>query len=482
MCLRDALTLAILLTVCTVACQDAQDSTDTREVEAEAFELREQEREQLELLGYVNFVPIADGSEQRRGVTLHDRERAFQGYNLYNPRSEDGARLIDMEGRVVHRWTSNVRGATLAAYRSRLSGRIPRFVPGWNHVELLDDGGVLAIGTHDMLLRLDRDSNVIWKRDMLAHHDIASGLDGDFHVLVDEIRGTKIDGRHVYFQDTLITSVSPEGELGHSISLFDSMSDPKWKPLLEPALRRLVQIQPIRLQELRGRALRGAKADRETARLYEEAIRGELARDKEIKNLLFHNNAEDIFHANSIQVLPRAEPGLWREGDFLVSILRMNMIAVIDHESGEMIWSWGRQRLQEQHHATQLPNGDVLLFDNGTRRRFSRILRIDPDSGRVLWKYQADPPGSFFSAKRGGAQLLPNGNVLVANTDSGHAFEVTPEGERVWEFFTEPIPVAGNELVSTRRPAIYRMQRFPPDRVRSLLDGSAGRDSDAMVR
>ena len=39
----------------------------------------------------------------------------------------------------------------------------------------------------------------------------------------------------------------------------------------------------------------------------------------------------------------------------------------------------------------RLGNGHILVFDNGTRRKTSRILELDPTSGRVLWKY---PDGS----------------------------------------------------------------------------------------
>ena len=60
-----------------------------------------------------------------------------------------------------------------------------------------------------------------------------------------------------------------------------------------------------------------------------------------------------------------------------------------------------------------------------------------------------------FPRRGGSAQRLPNGNTLIAETDRGHAFEVTKDGEIVWEFYT-PVEVRwGIE----GRPAIYRMTR-----------------------
>ena len=75
------------------------------------------------------------------------------------------------------------------------------------------------------------------------------------------------------------------------------------------------------------------------------------------------------------------------------------------------------------------------------------------------------PKEAFFSAQRGGAQLLPGGNVLIANTDSGNAFEVTPSGERVWEFFTD-------ELKAGERAALYRMERFSSAEIEARLGPS----------
>ena len=54
------------------------------------------------------------------------------------------------------------------------------------------------------------------------------------------------------------------------------------------------------------------------------------------------------------------------------------------------------------------------MFDNGRRRRWSRVLELDPAARRIVWEYGRAPEQRFFSAKRGGSQKLANGNVLVA--------------------------------------------------------------------
>jgi hypothetical protein len=45
---------------------------------------------------------------------------------------------------------------------------------------------------------------------------------------------------------------------------------------------------------------------------------------------------------------------------------------------------------------------------------------------------------------------------MITDTVGGRVFEVTPDGELVWEFYT---PLPGDEHLSTSRPTIYRMER-----------------------
>src|SRR5918996_1062544 len=39
-----------------------------------------------------------------RGVVIHDESRAFQGYTLYTSGDGPHARLVSMDGKVVHQW------------------------------------------------------------------------------------------------------------------------------------------------------------------------------------------------------------------------------------------------------------------------------------------------------------------------------------------------------------------------------------------
>ena len=107
------------------------------------------------------------------------------------------------------------------------------------------------------------------------------------------------------------------------------------------------------------------------------------------------------------------------------------------------------------HCATWLGNGHILVFDNGIERETSRVLEVDPASGQVVWKYPNGRGGKFYSEVRGLAQRLPNGNTLITNSQAGEAFEVTPAGTTVWQYFAPVLPE------NQRRPVLMSLYRYP---------------------
>ena len=96
------------------------------------------------------------------------------------------------------------------------------------------------------------------------------------------------------------------------------------------------------------------------------------------------------------------------------------------------LWEWGQGQLEKPHHPTLLENGNVLIFDNGNQRKYTRVVELNPVNRHIVWEYKADPPESFYTSFGGSNQRLPNGNTLIVETGKGRAFEVTKEGEVVW--------------------------------------------------
>jgi len=142
---------------------------------------------------------------------------------------------------------------------------------------------------------------------------------------------------------------------------------------------------------------------------------------------------------NSVEELP--------DGDILASYRPTSTVIRISRKTGKIVWKLGPPTVAGQHAPTLLENGNVLIFDNGPHRLddsvpYSRAIEVDPATNAIVWKYQDKPAWNFFSPRMGCAQRLPNGNTLITESSFGRFFEVTKEGEIVWEyinpFFGEP--------------------------------------------
>jgi hypothetical protein len=322
-------------------------------------------------------------------ITPPPSSAALNGYNLYNSWQDSTAYLIDMRGNVVHTWSYDFRGEN------------------WHHVELLPTGDILVVLRGSGVAKLDRDSKLVWYYTTPAHHDLWVHDTGEIFIISGEI--TRVPEIHPdlnIFGDT-IAVLSPDGQLEREFSLLKVLEDSPYRYLLPS-----------------------------------------FAQDRfpeEVKAL-------DILHANHVEVFDGGKEHLWKlykRGNILVSMKHINSIAILDGETKEILWLWGPTNLSLQHQPRVLDNGNILLFDNGIQR--SRVIEIDPQSGRIVWKYQR---AGFFSQWGGGVQRLSNGNTLITNTTGGRAFEVTPQGQTVWEFANPKILKDGD------RVNIWRMTRY----------------------
>jgi hypothetical protein len=151
---------------------------------------------------------------------------------------------------------------------------------------------------------------------------------------------------------------------------------------------------------------------------------------------------DDPTHLNDIDVvtpelaarIEGAEPG-----DLLVSFRQMHMLAILDRESGEILWShigpWLRQ-----HDPDIAPDGQIEVFSNGDAHLTvdgvigSSIVALDPASGKTRTVYPLDGEASIFTRIMGAQQRLPNGNRLITESLAGRILEVDPDGNTVWEY------------------------------------------------
>lgn len=190
---------------------------------------------------------------------------------------------------------------------------------------------------------------------------------------------------------------------------------------------------------------------------------------KRLAGIQFPVPDQDWTHSNTVHVLPETPASRdprFKPGNVMVSHRNIDTAIVIERETGEIVWTWGPGTLSRQHATIMLDKGHMICFDNGTQRGNSAVWEVEPISGDVMWSYQADPPESFFARALSNAQRLWNGNTFVCSgsmPDHGRLFEVTPDGEVVWDFQNPYAQYAEGEKI------VYRAYEYPPEMIEPLL-------------
>ncbi len=204
-------------------------------------------------------------------------------------------------------------------------------------------------------------------------------------------------------------------------------------------------------------------------------------------------NGPDYAHINSIWLM--------KNGDILASFRHLSQVMEIathahgGYQPGDIVWSLGGKRptLQTvgdphggpcaQHAASQLPNGDILMYDDGSESiNGSPLLCVNPHdrtgpsiarpqtriveysinqtdhTATKVWSFQIDNRDTVFA---GSAQRLSNGDTMIgwASNTQALATEVTPSKKVVWE------------LKDTAGLFSYRSLKFAaPDKIAPAVD------------
>ena len=354
-------------------------------------------------IGYVS------GSSRARGdptISTHLPEKAHRGFNLYSSGHGPEATLMDMEGRVLHRW------------RLPFSEAFPDFPPEWIYSgadfwrrgHVFENGDVLAIFEGLGLIKIDADSRLLWTNADFAHHDFAVLPNGDIVVLTRRPKAAPHLDPDANVLDDAVTVLAPDGTEKRRVSVLDALERSAYRDLWEPD-------------------------------------------GKWIFGDVLHTNAVAVLDGSIAERLPE-----FRRGNVLISMLVPNLIGVLDLDSGELVWALNG-RFRRQHDPKILENGNLLLFDNSGARPHSRVLEFDPaEPDEIAWEYAGSEERPFRSKTCGTAERLPNGNTLITESDGGRAFEVTPAGETVWEFYNPHRAGEDGELIAT----LFELLRLPP--------------------
>jgi hypothetical protein len=152
----------------------------------------------------------------------------------------------------------------------------------------------------------------------------------------------------------------------------------------------------------------------------------------------------DFVHSNSIEM----------DGDtaYILSSRNLEEVTKIDRRNGNIIWRWGGVHNQfsfvndsfmfsYQHAVRKLPNGNVIMFDNGFSHKspvlFSRAIEYKLDEvnkiATKVWEFRHSP--DIYSEGMGYAQRVENGNTFIGwgEGDGTAVTEVRPDGSTALE-------------------------------------------------
>jgi hypothetical protein len=324
----------------------------------------------------------------RTGLIAHDPALAQPGYTLFAPMGGDGTvYLIDMAGEVAHTWQM--------PHRPGLYGYLldnGHLFYGGKMMDDLDRFEAWARFKAGAAMEVDWQGRVVWEvRHPDHHHDARKLRNGNVLLLClrplppeiarrvqGGLPGSEAqgpDGGGIIYADYLI-EMTTSGDIVWEWRCWEHM---------EP------EAYPMTLQDHRA----------------------------------------EWTHGNTV-----AETA---DGNILVSFRNISTVIMIERATGNIVWQLGSPPLAQQHDPRPLPNGNILIFDNGTHRRdrpetFSRVIEVDPRTSAIVWEYSDPALFDFYSPYISGAQRLVNGNTLICEGIFGRLFEVTHAGEVVWEY------------------------------------------------
>lgn len=376
----------------------------------------------------VSFLSAYEAIVGPTGVLRYDKDNSYGGYTLISPMGSRTVYLIDMEGYLVHTWETE-------------------FTPGYYAI-LLENGNLLRGATQrgapapiggaaGLVQEIDWDGNVVWEYKLLTenevhHHCFARMPNGNTLLLAWERKST----------DEFIA----KGR------------DPKKIPVTGPGFGGSYQndfwVDFVREVNTAGETVWEWHVwDHLGTGPYQYDINYTL-RDTMSGN----SGIYDWTHFNSVEYIPDND-------QVLLSSRNFSEFYVIDHKTGKMVYRWGNksaygqgeapsflnngdQKMFGNHNATYLGRNRFLIFDNGSERpegNRSAVLEVDARTGNIEWQYTAPTSNSFYTARQGGAQRLPNGNTFITSANSGHLFEVTQDKQVVWDYVS---PFTGQDQIS----------------------------------
>jgi len=359
--------------------------------------------------------------------------RAFNGLNLVTRVTSDlrlSADILDMEGRRLHSWDLDWFHIWPNPDHLPME-HVPTLRPA-THIHgalILENSDLVFNFEHLGLVRIDRNGNIVWRLPYRTHHAIHRHDDGNLWVTGQRRR---TNGNPLFplrkppFDEYTLLEVSPGGNIIGEWSVSDILAENGRGGLLfagppEPSLYVL----------------------------------------------------DDRIHLNDVEPFPSTmAEGFFTSGDILVSLRNVNTVFVFNRHTGKLKYISTGMFIR-QHDPDFIDGNTFSVFDNNAvpmgGPSHSRIVVVSLPEDKAEVFFEGSPQNPFFTAIMGKHQWLPNGNLLITESVAGRAFEISPQGETVWQYinYVDAGIVALVEEVQ-RLPAETR--QWFPDRERSAKE------------
>ncbi|UAN00039.1 aryl-sulfate sulfotransferase [Polaribacter litorisediminis] len=415
--------------------------------------------------------------------TISMTDEVFDGYTLFS--ADTKTYLINNCGQVMNTWTSN-------------------FTPG-NSVYLLPNGNLLRTGKEDgksdiifggqggIVELFNWDGEIIWSYSFNSnlerqHHDIYPMPNGHILILLAE----------VWSKEEAISQGRDSSKIAEE-RLYSE---------------KILEVKPIGTDEIE--VIWEWNIKDHIIQDFDDTKQnfGDVAKSPEKLDINFlngGNGSANWLHINSIQYDEQ-------RNQIVLSSRNLSEIWIIDHSTttveaasnsggmynkgGDLLYRWGNpqsyrqgtevnRKLFGQHYPYYIEQGlrnagDLILFNNGNGRDpdFSEVFILElPETNGVfsytedtafgpenpIYEYSQFQEGeisNFYSPILSGAQVLPNGNILICEGSKGNFFEINSDDEIVWNYinpFNSIVKQATNQGEEPKGNNVFRAHKYAKD-------------------
>lgn len=407
-------------------------------------------------------------------------ENLLSGYALLNEANSPNYYLVNREGEVVHQW-----GGEWYSEHAYLTDE-------GHLVALVDDPDAPRFhggGEAGRIMEYNWEGDLLWDFEYATdeyriHHDMAILPNGNILAVSWEYKSREevlAAGRDTAFTPqgglwpTKIIEIKPlpprDGDIVWEWHIWDHLVQDRNPELTNYGI-------PADHPELldinaSARPIKPMDSDTLLLRKRQKRIHRNQTEDSRWSDV-YHVNA--VFYNEKLDQIAFNSPNL---GEFFIIDHSTTAEEAAGHtggrwgKGGDFLYRWGNpqnyargdstnKRLFYQHDIRWIPDGypgegNMLIYNNANpgpppdSLDYSSVLELRPpmdEEGRYIlndeqpfgpedpeWIYVAPDTSSFFSPFISGAHRLSNGNTFITCGAPGRAFEVTPGGEIVWDYW-----------------------------------------------